>query len=953
MDKNSSLRCLKFSLIAGNTAVIAFGLASFITGLVAPNALAHLMVFGSQLALVSSIVVVIGAAGLIGAIREHFCLLLTYAMCILAVFIFRLTWSLTTPLHQTGPFVMDTTVSMTILSSLAKLFLMIFAILLALTLQNSLPLTKEKFLLLKDKLKWNNGKNKQQKNKKYTASKDELDAGNHSLRKQIRSPTYSSNRSSSRSKVLKNDPNGIYVISNNNHYNIYESGRRRSKSPSGRPMNGHGHHHHSHFNSHGSSGRSRSGRGIYQGVGYSGPTSPNESGHSSASQDSNNNTKHHQNGNAKLIINEMQQQQSPQAPLTTTVNEQQKHQSLPRVPAPRRFHKLYSSSNDYVHYRSPSPPKSSTKEPEIKPDSANKFTNQPFFNPYRSVQKSSNSSTTSTTLTPTITTATSTMKTTTKYSSPLSPIMSNHHQHHHSQSKMPRETHYETTIPSSSSKPTSMLYSISANRQNPKSITTETTSTRPTYSSRMILSPTPTGSSTKKPNPVTTSIDTTMPRLYSSSPNIVSNSLSISGNVPTTTNSSNSIFTTPTYSSSYQFDTSKSYGINSYWYPASKTPTTTTNTATSTNLNQTRTLFSTYTSPLNELSSPSTSETNVKDISGSKNPVTSPPIPTYRSYKQLSSSWTTAPTPTTPTVTASNKQAAYSIKSPTPSPTNYRYERNFSSPISEQTAATAGSGYYHQQKKNIQPLWSSSIAPISMSQASSKTPTPPPGAKYTTSTRLYSSSPTTLTTTITTIGSSSIFTTTSTYSYSTPSNTVTYPRTSSNKPSDDNRTATPPNLAANKSSISNDKYRFFYSSNEPTTTSTTALTSNTNLFNRVYPKTYEEYVKSYRYPENTSSTLLSTSTTTSNFPYHDDNTILTIDQTSTPMENSVVIRGYSRSGGGNKTGSGINIEPLQTTTNTIMKTITTRTTHQEINEQQYPAQEHRFYFTKQHQTLYP
>ena len=163
MDKNSSLRCLKFSLIAGNSAVIAIGLAGFLTGLVAPNAMQHLTVSGSQLSLTSSIIVVIGAAGLIGALRENFCLLLTYSLCLFIVFIFRLLWSLTAPLHQSGRFIMDTTASLTILSSLAKLFLMIFAILLALAAQNSLPLTKEKFHYLKDKFKL---KQKMKKGKK-------------------------------------------------------------------------------------------------------------------------------------------------------------------------------------------------------------------------------------------------------------------------------------------------------------------------------------------------------------------------------------------------------------------------------------------------------------------------------------------------------------------------------------------------------------------------------------------------------------------------------------------------------------------------------------------------------------------------------------------------------------------------------------------------------------------
>lgn len=206
MDKTSSFRCVKYSLVVGNSVVIALGLIGFIFGLLDPpfiqvydpySASLFPVDYGPQLALVSCIAVVIAAAGLIGALREHFYLLLIYSLCIIGVFIFRLTWWVTSPLHQEKRFILDLTVSATLLTTLAGLFLLIFAILEALTIQNLLPFTKDKFDMLRAKLK---------------AKRDKSKESNDTLKVKTKP----------KSKLQLS--NNIYTTSSS----IYGSGRRRS-----------------------------------------------------------------------------------------------------------------------------------------------------------------------------------------------------------------------------------------------------------------------------------------------------------------------------------------------------------------------------------------------------------------------------------------------------------------------------------------------------------------------------------------------------------------------------------------------------------------------------------------------------------------------------------------------------------------------------------------------------
>ena len=89
MDKNNSFRCVKIALVAGNGALIACGLFGFVIGLLSPPFI-HIQDdyslgappkdYGPELTLVSCIAVIIGCAGLFGALREHFSLLLLYAL---------------------------------------------------------------------------------------------------------------------------------------------------------------------------------------------------------------------------------------------------------------------------------------------------------------------------------------------------------------------------------------------------------------------------------------------------------------------------------------------------------------------------------------------------------------------------------------------------------------------------------------------------------------------------------------------------------------------------------------------------------------------------------------------------------------------------------------------------------------------------------------------------------
>src|SRR5699024_1391720 len=86
-------------------------------------------------------------------------LLLLYCLCLIGMLLFRAIFAATSQLHHEKRFILDLTVSMTLLTFLIKLFLLIFAFLEALTIQHSLPLTKKKFIFLRSKLVKDNKNN--------------------------------------------------------------------------------------------------------------------------------------------------------------------------------------------------------------------------------------------------------------------------------------------------------------------------------------------------------------------------------------------------------------------------------------------------------------------------------------------------------------------------------------------------------------------------------------------------------------------------------------------------------------------------------------------------------------------------------------------------------------------------------------------------------------------------
>lgn len=324
MDKTSSFRCVKFALVAGNATVILLGLAGFLLGLIDPPFLQMYdpsteglfpLDYGPSLALISCIAVVIATGGLIGALREHTILLLFYSLCLIGVFIFRITWWATSQLHQGKRFILDLTVSSTLLFSLVKFFLLIFAILEALTIQNSLPLTKKKFLLLRSKLIKGNSTNLV----KTSGGK-------------LKKPQ----------KPLP--PDNIYITPSS----IYGSGRRRSPVR----VNGHGD---SQLNQHHLNVSQRA-KKYLPGVGLS-SSSPNSSG---SSHDSNNN----KNSTVNTLQNVSIQTKSD-TPLVIDTVDSQEH----RVPK-------NLSHEHYFRYQSPSP-----STPTAPKQIFSKAANPPLFNP--------------------------------------------------------------------------------------------------------------------------------------------------------------------------------------------------------------------------------------------------------------------------------------------------------------------------------------------------------------------------------------------------------------------------------------------------------------------------------------------------------------------------------------------------------------------------------------------
>ena len=131
MDRSNSFLCLKYSLISANIIGICVGFAGFITGLARPGLLLSNYVSGAQLAIASVIAILIAIIGLIGALKEHFVLLMIYGKFILISFIIRILWSLSSYWHKGESFFLDYSVATTIMTIILELPIMIFSFLLA------------------------------------------------------------------------------------------------------------------------------------------------------------------------------------------------------------------------------------------------------------------------------------------------------------------------------------------------------------------------------------------------------------------------------------------------------------------------------------------------------------------------------------------------------------------------------------------------------------------------------------------------------------------------------------------------------------------------------------------------------------------------------------------------------------------------------------------------------
>lgn len=606
MDKNNSFRCIKYSLVAGNAVVVLFGLSGFILGLIDPPFLQmydpysdnlYPVDYGPSLALVSCIAVVIAAAGLIGAIREHFYLLILYALCIIGVFIFRLAWWATSQLHQDKRFILDLTVSLTLLTFLAKLFLFILAILEAMTIKNSIPFTKKKFLMLRSKLINRSRKDTSEKEKPKKLGK----------------------------KPLPPD-NSLYTTSSS----LYGSGRRQS--PVRPHSNGHGHSHGHHQQQHTGSQRSRK----YLPSPVYSLESPNAS--SGSSHDSNNNAKNI-TGTTATLQNDSLRTKSNHSPLVIDVadNQQNAQQQQHRVPK-------NLSHEHYFRYQSPSP--STTQLTSAKDIYSSKTNNQSVLNYHssshhrtaspqteeQSIWTTPRSKTNSLPPVSRMQTPTSMSRSSPIYSSSTTLLTSTTKSY--TSSGHSRSTYTTST---SSSLPRSNILSSSLPRTN---ILSSSYSSKPSESFH-----TPPLSTIAKTKSTTTT--TTASQQYNRE-NMQSQRANFFTSPPTP------------YSSANLFNYSSMRSSSPATSTTSRPTATTVTSTTPANLNQNRNLFSTYTSPLNSntvtttavptsytVTSPPTQRSSFLSSHIITSPSPTPRVP-KSPFTPLTSSYSAAPTTSTP-----------------------------------------------------------------------------------------------------------------------------------------------------------------------------------------------------------------------------------------------------------------------------------------------------------------
>ena len=129
MDRSNSFGCLKYTLLSFNLMGMAVGIAGFITGLARPDILMANEVSGAQLTVISIFLLFIAFIGFVGALREHFYLLMIYGVFILLSFVLRILWLVTSYWHRGETFILDANIATSIMSSIIKLLIMVFAFL--------------------------------------------------------------------------------------------------------------------------------------------------------------------------------------------------------------------------------------------------------------------------------------------------------------------------------------------------------------------------------------------------------------------------------------------------------------------------------------------------------------------------------------------------------------------------------------------------------------------------------------------------------------------------------------------------------------------------------------------------------------------------------------------------------------------------------------------------------
>lgn len=666
MDKTNSFRCIKYSLVAGNAAVVLFGLSGFILGLIDPPFLQMYdpysdnlfpIDYGPSLALVSCIAVVIAAAGLIGAIREHFYLLILYCLCIIGVFIFRLAWWATSQLHQDKRFILDLTVSLTLLTFLAKLFLFILAILEAMTIQNSIPFTKKKFLMLRSKLINRSRKDSSEKEKPRKSGK----------------------------KALPPD-NNLYTTSSS----LYGSGRRQS--PVRPHSNGHGQSHGHHQQHHTGSQRSRK----YLPSPVYSLESPNAS--SGSSHDSNNNAKNI-TGTTATLQNDSLRTKSNNSPLVIDITDHQQNAQQHQQQQQHRVPKNLSHEH-YFRYQSPSP--SATQLTSAKDIYSSRTNNQSVLN-----YKSSSHHRTASPQTE----GQSIWSTPSSKTNSLPPV---------SRTQTPTSMTARSS-PLYSSSTTLLTTTTKSYTSSGQSRSTYTTSTSSSLPRTNILT-----SSLPRTNILTSSYSSSKPESFLTSPPLSTMAKNRTTTTTTTTPSQQynrenlqsqraNFFTSPPtpYSSANLFNYSSMRSSSPAATTTSRPTATSVTSTTPSNLNLNRNLFSTYTSPLNSNSGSTTAVP-------SSYTVTSPP--TYRSSlpSNTNSSHTiTSPSPT-PRVSKSPYTPLASSSSYPPAPISSTPSYMQKSAPPQTKTASGGSSVFQtlfspSQKSTAQPATTASLRTSSSS----------------------------------------------------------------------------------------------------------------------------------------------------------------------------------------------------------------------------------------------